>query len=170
MSAFVKKTSKEREEELLASDVTDTPHRTREAMSRELGKFEDGDYTYRKELFAEDPNQPTEKDDDKPTETDDDKPTAAMRVSARYIEKVKALPTTTQSGVTETALASERDQGGGVLEFFGLAGGRKRRRKKSRKRKRKSKRTKSRRKKRRKSKRKKSRRKRKKSRRRRRRK
>tara|TARA_B110000438_G_scaffold302912_1_gene362221 strand:+ start:804 stop:1289 length:486 start_codon:yes stop_codon:yes gene_type:complete len=153
-----KETSEERNARLLAGPIGQTPQGAKDAMSNALGEGGTGDFSG-KNLFG-----------------DDNKPTAEMLKSARYIEQVKALPTTTQSGqgasTSGPANNDGKDQGGGVLEFFGLAGGRKRRRKKTRKRKRKSKKKKGgkSRKKRRKSKRKKSRRKRKKSRRRRRRK
>ena len=152
-------------EELMNEPLFDTPHGQK--MKQQQGplyKGHKGQNPSHRELTYEDDNklpptvepiaegevvQPMDPDDAKEvvrnTRSSVQEELAALGQGRQLITKVKNLqpgkaPTSTTSDLEKT---DGKDQGGGVLEFFGLAGGRRRRRrKKSRKNKRKSKRTK----------------------------
>jgi hypothetical protein len=83
----------------------------------------------------------------------DNRPSASMYSAARYIQQVNNLPSTqrrSQANVDLGKVFDKEDEnpkpsdntGGGILEMFGLAGGRRRRRKSRRKSRRRRKRTK----------------------------
>ena len=72
------------------------------------------------------------------TEEDDNKPTPAMYNAARYIQQVKTLGNLNQAQKDLQAINEGTEkEGGGILEMFGLAGGRRHRRKSRRKKRRK---------------------------------